>query len=66
MSAHCSLELAAIHRSPVSTMHPALQHLAELPVLHNRTVGANKQQVVDEMKAFFAKIAQRDSTKMRA
>ena len=54
-------ELATIDRSPLSTMHPALQQLADKPVLHNRTVAASKQQVVDEMKAFFARIAQRDS-----
>ena len=54
-------ELAAISRSPLSTMHPALQQLADRPVLHSRTVAASKQQVADEMKAFFASIAQRDA-----
>jgi len=57
-------ELAAIPRSPHSTQHPALQQLAHKPVLHNRTVGASKQQVVDEMKRFFAEIARRDSGRL--
>ena len=59
-------ELATVHRSPISTMHPTLQQLSHRPVLHNRTVAASKQQVVDEIKTFFTNIAQRDNDQLRA
>ena len=46
---------------PNSRQHPELLQLPRKPVLHSRTVKADKAAVVDEMRAFFTRIAQRDS-----
>ena len=51
--------LPGVH--PLSRQHPQLAQLPSLPPLHTHTVRADKGAVVDEIRAFFTRIAQRSS-----
>ena len=52
--------LPGVH--PQSRAHPQLARLASTPALHTHTVPADKAAVVEHMRAFFTRIAQRSSS----